>query len=152
MQANDGGCSFIRGGLRTRTLELACMGEVYNRIEYTFVFVNYGLVRPRNQVARKTMKTAQQVYDELVAYMAKFTDPKRSWYAGIAATPRDRLFIDHSVPENGGYWAYRTCQTSDDARAVEEALLKLGCKGGGGGGDHTTKSCYVYFITSDTRE
>ena len=98
------------------------------------------------------MKTAQQVYDGLVAYMAKFTNPKSAWYAGIAADPRDRLFVGHSVDEKNCQWAFDTCASSNDARLVEEALLKLGCKGGGGGGDHTTKSCYVYFITASTRE
>ena len=98
------------------------------------------------------MKTAQQVYDDLVAYMNKFTNPKSAWYAGIAANARDRLFNDHGVDEKNGQWAYDTCATSEDARAVEEALLKLSCKGGGGGGDDTTKACYVYFITNSTRE
>ena len=98
------------------------------------------------------MKTAQQVYDGLVAYINKYTNPKSAWYAGIASDPKDRLFTDHGVDEQNGQWAYDTCASSADARAVEEALLKLGCKGGGGGGDDTTKACYVYFITSSTRE
>lgn len=98
------------------------------------------------------MNTAQQVYDGLVAYMNKFTNPKSAWYAGIAADSKDRLFNGHGVDEKNGQWAYDTCATSADARAVEDALLKLGCKGGGGGGDNTTRSCYVYFITSTTRE
>ena len=84
--------------------------------------------------------------------MNEFTDPKSAWYAGIAADPRQRLFNDHGVDEKNGQWAYDTCGTSADARAVEEALLKLGCKGGGGGGDDTTKARYVYFITSSTTE
>jgi hypothetical protein len=98
------------------------------------------------------MKTAQESYDDLVAYMNKFTNPPSAWYAGIASKPRDRLFSDHNVDEKNGQWAFNTCATSDFARAVEGALLKLGCKGGDGGGDDTTKSCYVYFITSSTVE
>ena len=98
------------------------------------------------------MNTPQQVYDGLIAYMNKYTNPRSAWYAGIAADPRDRLFNGHGVDEKTGQWAFDTCATSDGARAVEDALLKLGCKGGGGGGDDSTKSCYVYFITSSTRE
>jgi hypothetical protein len=98
------------------------------------------------------MNTAQQVYDGLVGYMNKFTSPRWTWYAGIAADPKRRLFDDHKVDEKNGSWAYNTCVNSDDARAVEEALVKLGCKGGSGGGDASTKSCYVYFITSSTSE
>lgn len=98
------------------------------------------------------MKTAQQIYDSLLEYMNGYINPKSSWYAGIASSPRDRLFSDHNVDEKHGQWRYDTCESSDDARAVEEALLKLGCKGGGGGGDHTTKACYAYLITPSTRE
>ncbi|HPF98774.1 MAG TPA: hypothetical protein PLE77_01815 [Kiritimatiellia bacterium] len=98
------------------------------------------------------MKTAQQVYDSLVAYLRRFSNPASAWYAGIAADPRERLFVEHGVDENNGQWAYDTCSTADDARAVEAALIKLGCKGGGGGGDNTTRSCYVYLITNATRE
>ena len=98
------------------------------------------------------MNTAQEIYDDLLAYMNKFSSPKSAWYAGIAADAKDRLFNGHGVDEKSGNWAYNTCASSEAARAVEEALLKLGCKGGGGGGDSTTKSCYVYFITSATRE
>ncbi len=99
-----------------------------------------------------TMSTAQQVYDGLVAHMNKFTNPKSAWYAGIAADPKDRLFNGHGVDEKNGQWAYIACATHTDARTVEEALFKLGCKGGGGGGDDSTRSCYVYFITATTRE
>ncbi len=98
------------------------------------------------------MSTAQQVYDGLVAHMNKFTNPKSAWYAGIAADPKDRLFNGHGVDEKNGQWAYNACATHTDARTVEEALFKLGCKGGGGGGDDSTRSCYVYFITATTRE
>lgn len=98
------------------------------------------------------MKTVQQVYDGLVAYMTKFTNPTSAWYAGIAADPRDRLFNGHGVDETNGKWCYDTCSTSAEARAVEAALLKLGCRGGDGGGDETTRSCYVYRITPSTRE
>lgn len=98
------------------------------------------------------MKKAQQIYDGLLKYIDGFKNPKSSWYAGIASSPKDRLFSDHNVDEKKGQWAYDICESSEDARDVEEALLKLGCKGGGGGGDHTTKACYVYLITPSTRQ
>lgn len=98
------------------------------------------------------MKTAQQVYDFLVAYMNKFQEAYPAWYAGIGADPKARLFTDHAVQETGGRWAFDLCDSESDARAVEEALLKLGCKGGGGGGNNTTRSCYVYYITNSTIE
>lgn len=98
------------------------------------------------------MKTAQQVFDFLIAYMDRFPNVKSDWYAGIAANNHQRLFEDHGVDEHNGCWAFDTCMSSSDARAVEETLLRLGCKGGPGGGDHTTTGCYVYLITHSTRE
>jgi len=98
------------------------------------------------------MKTPQEVYDFLVNHMKKCNPSYSKWYAGIATDPRDRLFVDHNVDEENGTWAYETCATSDGARNVEKALLDLGCQGGDGGGDSSTKSCYVYLITSQTRK
>ena len=98
------------------------------------------------------MKSAQQVYDGLVAFMNMYTNPMSSWYAGIAADARDRLFNGHGVDETNGLWASDVCASSDDARAVEEALHNLVCQGAGGGGDEATRSCYVYFVTGSTRQ
>ena len=96
------------------------------------------------------MKTAQQVYDGLVEYINKFSNPKSAWYTGIATNVRGRLFNDHGVDEKNGQWAYDTCTTSEDARAVEQALLELGCKGGGVVAA-TTQRGHAMYISSQTR-
>lgn len=96
------------------------------------------------------MNTPQGAYDFLVDYMNRNGGNYRLWYAGIATDARDRLFRDHSVTENGGYWAHDSVATSAQARDVEEALLRLGCDGGGGGGSHTSRSIYVYLKSRGT--
>lgn len=85
--------------------------------------------------------TAQNVYSQIVAHIgSNFA----GWYAGIASNWEDRLFSDHAVPRQGCGYIARRCLTDDDARAVEQALLKLGCDGGPSGGDRTTVFVYAY--------
>ncbi len=92
----------------------------------------------------------QQVLADIMAYVAQGGGKYREWYAGVASDPRDRLFNGHSVKEKGDYWIFRTCDSSEDARAVEDELFRLGAKGGPGGGDSTTAAVYAYKIASHT--
>jgi hypothetical protein len=86
------------------------------------------------------------------SYVSVNGGPYSQWYIGIAAAPRQRLFNDHCVTENGGAWIYRECSTSSAAREIEEYFIQLGMQGGPGGGDATTKYVYAYKITQTTRE
>jgi len=94
----------------------------------------------------------EQVFAEIKAHIAHCGGSYSSWYAGIASDARDRLFSGHCVKEHGDSWIYRTCDSDEDARTVENALLSLGMKGGPCGGDQTTKSVYAYKIGSHTTE
>jgi len=88
---------------------------------------------------------AQQVYNAIVAHM-KLNDGKYSnWYCGITSDWESRLFDDHQVPRKNHPRIARQCYNNDDARAVENALLKLGCDGAPGGGDETTVYVYAYL-------
>lgn len=98
------------------------------------------------------MSTAQQAFAFLNSVMDKHGGAPSQWYAGIASDPRQRLFNDHNVSEHGDAWGLDYCVSADDARAVEEALLHMGCKGGAGGGDASTKAVYLYKIAPHTRE
>ena len=87
--------------------------------------------------------SAQEAYNDIVAYIKECGGAYSTWYAGITATPKQRLFTDHNVSEKDGSggWIYRQCPTSEGARNVEKKLLEDGCDGGSGGGDNPT---YVY--------
>lgn len=74
------------------------------------------------------------------------------WYVGIASSPRHRLFYDHNVDREYGAWIFRDCARTHEARAVEDYLLRLGMRGGSGGGDRETKAVYAYRMTRFTRE
>ena len=97
-----------------------------------------------------TAQPAQTVYDEIVAHIAKQGGPYSSWYCGIASDWEYRLFNDHQVPKKDHWYIARQCYTDTDARNVEQALLKLGCAGGAGGGDESTVYAYAYLKTSVT--
>lgn len=93
-----------------------------------------------------------QVLADIQAYIVKIGGAYSSWYAGIASDPRERLFSGHAVKENGDAWIFRTCDSHTDARSVEDTLLRLGAKGGPGGGDNATKAVYAYKIGTHTVE
>ncbi len=97
-------------------------------------------------------KTVATIIAEIDAYIRKCGGTYSSWYCGVAANPRDRLFKDHNVDEHRGQWIHADAGTDTKARQVEKHFLDKGCKGGGGGGDHTTRHVYAYRITSTTRE
>ncbi|HKX08376.1 MAG TPA: hypothetical protein VJN67_09295 [Stellaceae bacterium] len=94
--------------------------------------------------------TAQQIIDDINAYMRSVGGLNRDWYAGIASNAETRLFNDHAVSRAGGNWIWRRATSSAVARDVEKAYLDAGCDGGGGGGDYGTDCVYVYRKTSTT--
>ena len=97
--------------------------------------------------------TNDQIITEINAYMQKFTGRANSdWYVGIAAAPRDRLFIDHCVDEKNGVWIFRQAASDSCAREVESAYHAAGFDGGPGGGDRTTVFVYAYLKTRSTED
>lgn len=80
------------------------------------------------------------------------TDDKSDWYVGIATYPKERLFKDHNVNENGKWIYNRVPMSETDARDTEAYLLKTyPFKGGVGGGDNP-RYVYAYKITSKTKQ
>jgi len=93
-----------------------------------------------------------QIVKDILEYFGKEGGSYSSWYCGIASNPRDRLFTDHSVSEDNGWWIYKDANNETNARDTEQYLLGLGFSGGPGGGDGATKYVYAYKITTSTRE
>lgn len=98
-----------------------------------------------------------QNYNEAVNsinnYILKCGGSYANWYVGIASSPRDRLFTDHSVNEQNDYWIYIQCPDSDIARRVEDYFDNiLGTEGDTGGGNNTTVFVYAHKITNHSRE
>lgn len=93
-----------------------------------------------------------QAIAEIDAYIRKNGGVYSAWYCGIASDPRKRLFTEHKVDEKNGARIYCDCGTDTVARRVEDHFVKKGCKGGGGGGDWSTRYVYTYKITPTTCE
>lgn len=98
------------------------------------------------------VNTESQIIAEIAAHLDKEGSVHGSWYVGISADPRRRLFNDHNVSEKGGWWIFRRAANDTIARRIEQHFLDLGCDGGGGGGDHTCCSVYAYRKTATTIE
>ena len=97
---------------------------------------------------------AQQALDEIVTHIdkqiARDSGKYSNWYCGITSDIESRLLGDHKVPRENSWYVYRACPNDTDARAVETALVKLGCDGGSGGGDETSVYVYAYLKTAET--
>lgn len=92
-----------------------------------------------------------QIIQEILAYIKQSGGTPREWYVGIARDARSRLFSDHRVIEQGGYWIYRPADNNSDARAIENFFLnQFGADGGPGGGDILSTLVYAYRKTALT--
>lgn len=96
--------------------------------------------------------TTQEALDAIYNYILKNGGKYFEWYIGVAADPKERLFNNHSVNEKADCWIYCPCSSSIDARNVEAYFVKLGTKGGTGGGDYSTIHVYAYKIAPHTVE
>ncbi len=98
-------------------------------------------------------RTAQQAYDETVAYINENGGVYSEWYCGIAADYKARLFTDHQIPDRSyEWWTARKCVSHIAARKAEDALHELGCDGAPGGGDENTIWVYAYLKGTMTVE
>jgi len=93
------------------------------------------------------VKNAQSIVDEICAHILKEGSNLSSWYVGITENLEKRLFGDHRVPKKEQWWIHRKAASSDDARAIEKALIDWGCDGGTGGGDDDAIFVYAYLKT-----
>ena len=97
-------------------------------------------------------KSEKEIIGDIQSYITKGGDGIKSWYVGIAAKPKERLFDGHSVDKKKDLWICRTASSSDVARKIEKHFLDKGAQGGTGGGDDDSKSVYAYRISWRTRE
>jgi hypothetical protein len=109
---------------------------------------------PFEPAIRKESMYAQtlSLSSEIDAYMKKSGVPYNRWYVGITSDVEGRLFGYHKLTRPYGWWIYRGCLNAAEARDLEAAYHRVGCRGAGGGGDHTCVYIYAYVITSSTVE
>ncbi len=87
----------------------------------------------------------QDSINAIESYIQKCGGEYSTWYVGIAADARNRLFNDHGVREEGDCWIYNQVTSSEVAREVERHFVYArNTDGGPGGGDETTDMVYAY--------
>ena len=102
--------------------------------------------------------TPAEIVRQIEAYRAgaRPLSSTSGWYAGITSNPHGRLFIDHQVDQQNGYWIYRNANSNTAAKQAETELHRRGYKGatavGGGYGSLATPFVYAYRITITTKQ
>lgn len=97
--------------------------------------------------------TKQQIFDFIIGHIRNNGADYSNWYVGIAEDARQRLFTDHNVSEELGFWAFIPASSSEDARIVEKYIIdNYKTKGDTGGGSDKTKYVYTYKIANYTVE
>lgn len=94
--------------------------------------------------------TENEIKTEIKEHINKESSNYNKWYVGITNNVERRLFREHQVSKENGWWIYRTATSSDIARSIEKYFLDLGLDGGGGGGDESAKMVYAYKKTFNT--
>ena len=97
-----------------------------------------------------TAQNAQTIFDEVTAHVQKQGGRASDWYAGITSDAEQRVFGDHKVSKENGWWIYRQATSASTARNAEKELLDWGCDGGSGGGDDSATIVYAYLKAAQT--
>ncbi|TET46772.1 hypothetical protein E3J62_03170 [candidate division TA06 bacterium] len=92
-----------------------------------------------------------KIKTDIKAYVRKEAGPYKSWYIGVTNDPERRLFVEHGVQKENGWWIYRGATSAAVARKVEEHFINLGMDGAPGGGDEKSDVVYAYKKTSRTK-
>ena len=97
-------------------------------------------------------QSEQSIVGEINAHVQQSGLPNSSWYVGVTSNVDERLFGYHRVPRQNHWFIWRRAINHVAARNIEAAYHRAGCKGSGGGGDHSAVIVYAYVITNYTVE
>ena len=97
-------------------------------------------------------QTIQSIINDINEHMKKSGITNANWYVGVTSDLNERLFGYHNVPRKNHWYIHRCAENDTDARNIEVAYHKVGCKGSGGGGDRSAVFVYAYVITQQTVE
>ena len=99
----------------------------------------------------KMYKPTEQIINEIREHMKQCGGAVWDWNVGITAEPRNRLFGDHRVNEQGDAWIFREAANTEVAREIEAYFINvLGADGGTGGGDADARFVYAYKRSEHT--
>ena len=93
-------------------------------------------------------KSKEEIIRDIADYFKGI--PYKDCYIGITSDAERRLFVEHNVSREKGYWIYRTASSHKVAREIEQHFIERGMDGGTGGGDEDSRIVYAYKKTSHT--
>lgn len=97
--------------------------------------------------------TAQEFYNAFNDHLQKSgRQYYREFYCGITDNIERRLFEEHNVSRDSGFWIYGPADNIEVAREVERHYLDLGMQGNTGGGNEDSIWVYCYLIMQSTKE
>ena len=98
-------------------------------------------------------KSFEQIVKDIDSHLEKSQKQYYSdYYIGITNDINRRLFGEHNVSEDNGWWIYSHAIDKNTAQKVEEYYLGKGMQGDTGGGTDETTIVYCYEITDYTNE
>ncbi|HMU44494.1 MAG TPA: hypothetical protein PKA80_14445 [Ignavibacteriaceae bacterium] len=98
------------------------------------------------------IRSVEEIIEKMTDQINRSGLPYSSWYVGIASEPKQRLFAEHKVAENGT-WLHVNAGSNEAARNILNHLVKkLQTEGGGGSDEPAMTHVYAYAITSTTVE
>ena len=91
----------------------------------------------------------KQKYHKIIDKITEFCERVkvsdiRKVHVGITKDPKRRLFDEHKITDEDYWWIYIEAEDVDTAREVELYFLRIGMRGGSGGGDNETKFVYCF--------
>ena len=97
--------------------------------------------------------TAQELYNAIDEHLKKSNRQYyREFYCGITDDVERRLFEEHNVSKENGFWIYGPADDIEVAREVEKHYLNLGMQGSTGGGNEDSIWFYCYLVMQYTKE
>lgn len=93
-------------------------------------------------------KSKQEIVNDIANHLKGIA--YKNCYVGVTSDVESRLFSDHNVSKENGYWIYRSASSDSVAREIEQHFLDAGMDGATGGGDETSRIVYAYKKTSNT--
>ena len=98
------------------------------------------------------IRSVEEIIEKITQQINRSGLPYSSWYVGIASEPKERLFTEHKVSEDGT-WAHVNAGSNEAAKSVQKYLVEnLQTEGGSGSDDAAMTHVYAYAITSTTVE
>ncbi len=98
------------------------------------------------------MATSEEDLKKVIRdYMARVGGGTASWYVGTSRHPRSRLFDEHRVAREGGWWMFKRAPSPTAAHDVKDYFVRVvGTDGWADGEEGEADYVYAYRKNAQT--